>query len=112
LTDSKKETDMDNAASAASTGSRRRVGSRQGTDQQDEAIRLEELRKKVGYLVRLHNTAQDAKEEFAEAVRAVAEASGLQAKVVRRFVVAKAGTTFEKKKKEAEQLSLVFDEVA
>jgi len=88
------------------------VRSRQGNDQQDEVIRLEELRKKVGYLVKLHTAAKDAREEFAEAVRAVAEASGLQAKVVRRFVVAKSGTTFEKKKKEAEQLQLVFDEVA
>jgi hypothetical protein len=103
---------MDNAASTASTGERRRVRSRQGTDQQGEVIRLDELRKKLGYLIRLHTAAKDAKEEFAEAVQAVAEASGFQATVVRRFVNAKAGSTFEKKKKEAEQLSLVFDEVA
>jgi Mg2+ and Co2+ transporter CorA len=94
-----------------SVGRTSAVRSRQGHDQQDEVIRLEELRKKVGYLVRLHTAAKDASEEFAEAVRAVAEASALQAKVVRRFVAAKAGTTFETKKKEAEQLSLVFDEV-
>lgn len=99
-----------------STGGRRKsadeVRSRQGTDQQDEPIRLEELRKKVNYLVKLHDAAQTSREEFSEAVRAVAEASGLQAKVVRRFVIAKAGTTFDRKKKEAEQLSLVFEEVA
>jgi hypothetical protein len=108
---SERRGDMNQEARMESVGRTSEVRSRQGHDQQDEVIRLEELRKKVGYLVKLHAAAKDASEEFAEAVRAVAEASGLQAKVVRRFVVAKSGTTFETKKKEAEQLQLVFDEV-
>ena len=55
--------------------------------------------------------AEEAAEDFASAVKATAEASGLLASVVRRFVTARAGENFEEKARECEQLSLLFDEI-
>ena len=62
-------------------------------------------------LVKLKVRADEAAEDFAEAVKKTAEQAGLLATVVRRFVVARAGEKFEEKRRECEQLDLLFSEV-
>lgn len=95
-------------------GKRRSTGARGRQDRagQEKVIRPGELKERLPHLIALHNTAKEASKDLSDAVKSVAEKSGLLASVVRRLVVAKAGDNFEEKKKEAEQLSLVFDEVA
>ncbi len=98
---------IDGAAERAVRGAR----GRQGRDKQEKVIRMKELDDRIPHLVSLHTKSKDAAKDYSDAVKAVAEKSGLLASVVRRFVVAKAGQNFDEKKKEAEQLSLVFDEL-
>jgi hypothetical protein len=84
---------------------------RTGRDKQEKVIKMDELRSRLANLVSLHKKAKDASTDYSAGVKAVAEKAGLLASVVRRFVVAKAGEAFDEKKKEAEQLNLVFDEI-
>jgi len=85
---------------------------RQDRAGQEKVIRMQELTERLPHLVSLHNTAKDAAEDFSSAVKSIAEKSGLLSSVVRRIVTAKAGDNFDEKKKEAQQLSLAFDELA
>lgn len=87
-------------------------GVRGRTDNGQEAvIKLESLQTKVQHLVGLHNTAAEAKQDYNDAVKAVAESSGLLAATVSRYVKARAGDNFEDAKTKALQLSLVFEEI-
>ncbi len=84
---------------------------RQDRSGQEKVIDKTKLTEKLDHLVRLHTSAKEAQKDLSDAIKAVAEKSGLLASVVRKIVVAKAGESFEEKKKEAEQLALMFDEV-
>lgn len=84
---------------------------RQDRSRQEKVIDMSKLKEKLDHLVSLNKTAKDASKDYSDAVKAAAEKSGLLASVVRRYVVAKAGDSFDEKKKEAEQLALVFEEV-
>lgn len=88
------------------------VKGRTDSDGQDAVIKIESLQTKVDQLVKLHNDAADAANDYNEAVKKVAEDSGLLAATVNKFVKAKAGDRFEDQKKKALQLALVFEEVA
>lgn len=94
----------------ASRGGRSARG-RQDRSGQEKVIDKTHLVEKVPYLVELHTRARDAQKDLSGAIKAVAEKSGLLASVVRKIIVAKAGESFDEKKKEAEQLALMFDEV-
>jgi hypothetical protein len=99
---------------APSTGGRRRrqVKGRQDAAKQEKKIEIQKLDEKMDHLVSLHTACKEAGTNFSDAIKAVAESSGLQASVVRRFVAAKAGENFGDRKRDAEQLALVFDEIA
>ena len=84
---------------------------RQGHDKHDAVIQTKLVGDKVEALVKLKVKADEAAEDFAAAVKKTAEASGMLATVVRRFVIARAGEKFEEKKRECEQLDLLFSEV-
>lgn len=84
---------------------------RQDRSGQEKVIDKTKLVEKLPYLVKLHTSAKDAAKDLSDGIKKVAEQSGLLASVVRKIVVAKAGENFEEKKKEAEQLALMFDEV-
>jgi hypothetical protein len=90
---------------------KRKPRGRIDSDQQDAVIKLDPVREKVEYLEQLYGDSCAAAEEFAEAVKSVAEQSGLLAAVVRKFVVARASEKFDEKKRQCEQLSLLFDDV-
>lgn len=96
------------------TGRRGARGARGRQDRsgQEKVIRMKELTDRIPHLVSLHNKAKEASTDLSSAVKSIAEKSGLLASVVRRLIVAKAGDNFDEKKKEAEQLSLAFDEIA
>ena len=76
---------------------------------QEAVITLGELHEKVGTLVDLYKMVQYTNADLNDGIKAVAEASGLLASVVRKFVVATAGGRFDEKKREVEQLALAFD---
>jgi hypothetical protein len=54
----------------------------------------------------------DSNAAFSDAIKVTAEKGGVQAAVLRKFVKATAGDQREEKKRENEQLCLLFDEVS
>lgn len=92
------------------TGAGRARG-RQDRSGQEKVIDMSKLTERLPHLVKLHTASKDANADLSSAITTVAEKSGLLASVVRRVVVAKAGENFDEKKKEAEQLELVFAEL-
>lgn len=84
---------------------------RKGKDKQEAVIEIAKLRQKLPELVKLKKAADEASANLNDGIKAAAEKSGLLASVVRKVVVASAGENFEEKKREAEQLSLAFEEV-
>ncbi|MGH9960730.1 MAG: hypothetical protein ACREBC_27015 [Pyrinomonadaceae bacterium] len=57
----------------------------------------------------LYTQAQESAAKCSDAIKAVAEESGLLANVLRKFVKARAGDKFKEAKRTVEQLSLVFE---
>lgn len=93
---------------AAETGTKTAKGRK---DQGQEAvIRPELFTGKIKELVHLHNKKAEANEAYNEAIKRVAEKSGLLAAVVNKVVTATANEKFEEEKKKADQLSLAFGE--
>jgi hypothetical protein len=84
---------------------------RKGADKQEQVERPQIVDERIDELVRLKTKADEASEDFSNAIKKTAEDSGLLASVVRRFVVARAGENFQEKKRECTQLALLFDEV-
>lgn len=78
---------------------------------QEKVIKLESLTIRVDHLVTLKRKVEDATVEFSDAIKKVAEDAGLEAKVVRAFIAARAGERFQERKRDANQLSLCFNEV-
>lgn len=97
-------------AEAPSTSRRKPVG-RLDADKQEKVIELAPIRDRVDELVALLNKANETSADFAEAIKKAAEDSGLLSSVVRRFITAKAGEKFLDKKRECEQLSILFEDV-
>lgn len=64
---------------------------------------------KLEHLTKLHTTAKEASQDFSDAVKATAEKAGMLASVVRRYVIANAGENYIEKKREQEQLALLFE---
>jgi thiamine monophosphate kinase len=85
---------------------------RQDRSGQEKVIDKTHLVEKLPHLVKLYTASKDASTDLSDGIKKVAEKSGLLASVVRKLVVAKASENFDEKKKEAEQLALMFDEVA
>ena len=84
---------------------------RKDADKQEAVIKMEALVTKVDHLTSLYNDMEDAKTDFADGVKAVAEAAGLHAKNVRSYIIARAGDKFDAKKAQIGQLSLIFEEI-
>lgn len=92
-----------------STG--KRIRARKDADKQEAVIKMGTLKESVEELIKLYRYSKVASDTFSEAVKNIAEKAGLQASVVRKFIAARAGEKFEDKKRDAEQLSLCFDEI-
>ena len=80
-------------------------------DGQEKVIELSVVKERRDELVNLYNRAKEAGEDFATAIKKAAEDSGLPAKPLRSFIVATAGEKFMARKRENEQLELLFTEV-
>lgn len=94
-------------------GSRGRTAARTRKDKTGQAavFKPEALAVKVDHLIGLHKAKSSAATDFSEAIKAVAEACGQNAKAVRSYITARAGENFEERKRDAEQLSLIFDSI-
>jgi len=84
---------------------------RKDEDHQEQPIKLGMLKDRVQELLKLGRRVENAKVDYAEAVKTAAQAAGLQTSVVRRFIAARLGEKWENKVRDARQLALVFDEV-
>jgi hypothetical protein len=89
----------------------RRPRGRKDHDGQGAVVKLEPVRERIVYLVGLYRDSEAASTVLAEGIKDIAEKAGLQASVVRKFIAAKAGEKFAEKKRDCEQLSLLFKEV-
>jgi len=77
-----------------------------------EAVQRPELVSvRMSELVLLARAAKDAQDDFSAAVKETAKVSGFLAKSVRALALAKASEKEEQRKREAQQLGLLFDEV-
>ena len=87
-----------------------RVRGRKDADKQEAVIEVAVVRERLPHLENLYRACLSAGTEFNDGVKAVAEKSGLLASVVSKYVKAKVKSKTEDRKREAEQLSLLFDE--
>lgn len=87
------------------------VAARKDAEGQEQVIELDRLRKSLPDLQGLYRRKAEAGAALSDAVKAAAEASGLQAAAVRKFLAARCGADFEKASRHAEQLGLLFGEI-
>lgn len=84
---------------------------RQDKNGDEVVITLDPLRDGLQNLLTLKARADDTKTALGEAIKAVAEKSGLMAKTIRTYVNARASDSAKEARRDAEQMSLVFDEM-
>lgn len=94
---------------SSTNGGKRTPKGRKDASGQESVIELEVINDREKELIRLHEAAKEAAEDYSTAINKAAEDSGLNAAAVRKFIAAKAGDKFEAEKKRVEQLALVFD---
>ena len=82
---------------------------RVGQDKQEAVIKLEFVKDRSADLILLYHEQVTAATDFSEAIKTTAEQAGLNAAVVRRFIIAKAGEHYAEAKRTVTQLNLVFD---
>lgn len=83
-----------------------------GSDHQEAVIELSVLNPlAIETMIADYKNACDAKTIFGESIKAWAEKSGIQAGVLRTYIVARAGESFDNTKRDALQLSLLFEEI-
>jgi hypothetical protein len=92
-------------------GRTREVGGRKDADKQEQIIETGEIRVRASHLLELHERAKSASADYSEAIKAAAEASGLNASTVRSYIAAVASEQFRDRARKAQQLALVFDEL-
>ena len=85
---------------------------RKDAEGQEKIITIKPLRKALSELLTLKGRLDTAKDRFGDAVKAVAEQSGLMSSVVRKLVKAKAGDSYDDEKRKVDQAALVFEEFA
>jgi len=103
---------MQAANAVADMAEHRKAVGRKDAEKQEQVIELDVLRERTAELVRLFYAKRDAATAFGDAVKATAEKAGLLSTVVRKFVAAKAGDDYDDAKRKADQLPLVFEEIA
>lgn len=102
---------MQTESAAEINAKRGSVRGRKDSNNQEAVVKPDVIKDRIVELVMRYKAAQDEAEAFNSGIKAAAEASGLMASVVRKFVVARAGEKFADKANEAMQLSIVFEEV-
>lgn len=78
---------------------------------QEQAVVVEKITGKLEHLLKLYRKAEEAKEDLSDAIKAVAEAGGVHASVLKRFIAARGGENFTKARAKSAQLELLFEEI-
>jgi hypothetical protein len=82
------------------------------SDHQEAIIKLSELNPlAIETMIADLKHAQDAATVLGESIKMWAEKAGIQSSVLRKFIAARAGENFPDKKRDALQLSLLFEEI-
>lgn len=81
---------------------------RKDSEGQEAVIKEKPLKDSLSELMALKSKFEQAKEKLSDAINAVAEKCGMQAKVVRRAVNAKATDKIEEAERDAEQLTIAL----
>lgn len=81
-------------------------------EDQEAVVKLDAVRENLHDLEQQYRDSVDTAEAFAEAIKAVAEESGLFPKVLRRFVIARVKDQIRERKRECDQLFFLFDEIS
>lgn len=89
-----------------------RTGKRRGRVDggQEQILKMEPVRERMEALVMLYRAQQDAATDLSEAIKETAEASGFNASQIRSKVAAVARDRVAEKRREVEQLSLLFED--
>lgn len=75
-------------------------------------IKLQEIRAATGELEAACNRKREAAQDFTDLCKLVALKAGIDASVLSTYITAVCNETIAKKEKQAEQLSLLFEELA
>jgi hypothetical protein len=82
------------------------------SDHQEAIIKLSELNPlAIETMIADLKHAQEAATILGESIKMWAEKAGIQSSVLRKFIAARAGENFPDKKRDAMQLSLLFEEI-
>ena len=77
-----------------------------------KGIHVNEIRGAIGELEAACNRKIEAAEDYSNVVKLVALKAGVDASVLAAYITARCNDTLAKKEKQAEQLSLLFSEIA
>lgn len=99
---------MAEAAAVAEQAIRKAKGRKDG-DGQEAVITLDPLRERMDELKTLWHGARSAQIEYSDAIKATAEACGLNAPAVRMFVDAHCSNKVAQRRRNVQQLSLLFE---
>lgn len=102
---------MEHISTALTRGARKGVQGRKDAQKQEKVIDLKIIKDRLPELKAAKGRAKNASAEYSDAIKAAAKDSGLNSSAVRRFVDAAAGDNIVERKRDAEQLQLLFDEV-
>jgi len=69
------------------------------------------IRARLGELVDLYTDAGEARDALAAAIEAAAKAARIEPKALRSFLTARCGKDPNKKRREADQLAFLFEEI-
>ena len=84
---------------------------RKDSSGQESVIKMESLITRLPDLIAQHNALEEVKKDFSEAIRIVAEATGLHADTVKKVVRSKAGENFYEIHGKVRQMALAFEEI-
>jgi hypothetical protein len=84
---------------------------RKDSEGQEAVIREKPLKDALAELQTLHEKSDAAHDKLNDAIKAVAEKSGMQSKVIRKAVFAKHADEIEEVEREVEQLQIALDVV-
>mgnify|MGYP001563945639 CR=1 FL=1 len=88
-----------------------KASGRKQKDGTEDVIKVKPLKDAIDDLIVLHAKAMTARGKLNDAVKVVAEKSGLLSSVVRKLVNARAGENWEEESRKVVQLGIVFEEV-
>src|SRR5262245_11296374 len=84
---------------------------RKDGDGQEAVMKAKPVKDKIAHLVKLYQAHEESGTDLSEAIKAVAEKAGVNAKALRKFVSARAGEDYEEAHRNVLQMQFLFDKV-